>query len=380
METGTTRATCVQCHNGAGFVEYIKTGKQPVTHTLPEVVPITCATCHDPHSAENPNQLRTMTAKLSDGEDINGAGKGAICMNCHKARQDAVAYTNDYLNKLSTHYGPHDGPQADILSGKNAVTFGQNIYTSPHLAATTDACVRCHMYPATTDSLGNVVLVGSHSFSMSKDGVDNVAACVDCHGNFGPEFSDKRCYINGTADLDGDGVANGLQVEIQGLLDQLKARLPQDEEGNVSITDSSVTLTEAQAAYDYFMVENDRSLGVHNPQFVFGILKASIEALGGTVAVDYAKNTAPQDFTLSQNYPNPFNPATTIQYTIPAGSNVKIVVYDALGEQIAVLVDGFQNAGTHTTNFNAANLASGIYFYRMEAGNFVKVNKMLLLK
>ena len=380
MESGTTRAVCVQCHNGQGFVEYIKSGKQPVNHTEPQLVSITCATCHDPHSAENPHQLRTMDATLTDGEAITGAGNGAICMNCHKARQDAVQYTNNYLNNLSSHYGPHDGPQADILSGKNAITFGQNIYTSPHLAATTDACVRCHMYPATTDSLGNVILVGSHSFSMSHDGVDNVAACVDCHGNFGPDFSDKKCYINGTADLDGDGVSNGLQVEIQGLLNQLKALLPQDENGNVVIMDSSVTLTQAQAAYDYFMVDNDRSLGVHNPQFVFGILKASIEALGGTVDVDYAHNNMPQEFILSQNYPNPFNPSTTIQYQLPQGLNVKIVVYDVLGNQIKVLVDAFQNAGTHTTNFNAAGLASGIYFYRMEAGNFVKVNKMLLLK
>ena len=379
LSGGSTRASCGQCHNGQGFVDYIESGKQPLTHDYSSIVSITCAVCHDPHSAENPHQLRTMDATLTNGDVITGAGNGAICMNCHKARRDAVQYTNDYLKNLSSHYGPHDGPQGDILAGKNAITFGQNIYTSPHLAATTDACVRCHMYPATTDSLGNVILVGSHSWRMSVDGVDNVAACVDCHGNFGPDFSDKKCYINGTADLDGDGVANGLQVEIQGLLDQLKALLPQ-KDGEVSITDSSVTLTQAQAAYDYFMVEFDRSLGVHNPQFVFGLLKASIEALGGTVAVDYVHNEIPQDFVLSQNYPNPFNPSTTIQYQLPKGSNVKIVVYDILGNQVRVLVDAFQNAGTHTTNFNAADMASGIYLYRMEAGNFVKVNKMLLLK
>jgi hypothetical protein len=347
---------------------------------MPEKVSITCAVCHDPHSAENDFQLRTLTATLSNGEEITGAGTGAICMNCHKSRRDAVQYTNNYLANLSTHYGPHDGPQADLLAGKNAITFGQSIESSPHLASTSDACVRCHMFPGTTDPDGNVILVGSHTWRMSVDGVDNVAACADCHGNFGPNFSDKLCYINGTADLDGDGVANGLQIEIEGLLDQLKALLPQDDEGNVAITDSSVTLTEAQAAYNYLMVEADRSLGVHNPRYIFGIIKASIEALGGTVAVDYAKDNMPQDFSLSQNYPNPFNPTTKIQYQLPTGSNVKVVVYDVLGKEVSVLVNEYQNAGSYTTNFNASNLASGIYFCRMEAGNFVKVNKMILLK
>jgi hypothetical protein len=88
----------------------------------------------------------------------------------------------------------------------------------------------------------------------------------------------------------------------------------------------------------------------------------------------------PGEYSLSQNYPNPFNPTTSIQYQIPTGSKVKIVVYDVLGKQVSVLVNEYQNAGTYTTNFDASKLASGIYLYRMEAGNFVKVNKMLLLK
>ena len=177
MGAAQTRAGCVQCHNGAGFVNYIKSGKTPATQDLTEKVAITCAVCHDPHSAENPHQLRTMDVTLSNGEEVTGAGNGAICMNCHKSRQDAVDYTNNYLKNLSTHYGPHHGPQGDLLSGKNAITFGQNIESSPHLAATTDACVRCHMYPGTTDANGNVIKVGSHSFRMSEDGVDNVASC-----------------------------------------------------------------------------------------------------------------------------------------------------------------------------------------------------------
>ena len=380
FEHGMTRAACVQCHNGAGFVEYIESGKQPITQNLSKIVPITCAVCHDPHSLENPHQLRTMEVTLTDGETVEGGGNGTICMNCHKAREAAVEYTNDYLNNLSSRYGPHHGPQADILSGKNAVTYGQNIPSSPHLAETGDACVTCHMYPGTVDPYGDVILVGSHTFSMSHDSVDNVAACSPCHGNIGDKFSDKKYYVNGNADLDGDGVANGLQIEVGGLLNQLKTFLPQDANGNVAVTDSSVTLVQAQAAYDYLMVEEDRSLGIHNPSFVYGILKASIEALGGMVAVGNNQNNLPHEFDLSQNYPNPFNPATNIEYKVPEASNVKVTIYDALGKQVEVLVDGYQNAGTYTLKFDGSNFASGIYLCRMEAKGFVKVNKMLLLK
>ena len=194
------------------------------------------------------------------------------------------------------------------------------------------------------------------------------------------QFSDKKYFVNGNADLDGDGVANGLQIEVQGLLDQLKGMLPQDANGNVVVNDSSVTLPQAQAAYDYLMVMEDRSYGIHNPAFVYGILKASIEALGGVVAAGDDNNSLPHDFDLSQNYPNPFNPSTTIEYKVPEASNVKVIIYDALGKQVNVLVDGYQNAGTYTLKFDGSNLASGIYLCRMEAKGFVKVNKMLLLK
>ncbi len=267
-----------------------------------------------------------------------------------------------------------------MLAGTNAITFGQNITTSPHIVVTQDACVTCHMFPEGADSLGNVILVGSHTFSMTDpNGNDNVAACAPCHGNFGSEFSDKKYYVNGNADLDGDGVANGLQIEIQGLLDTLANHLPPLNSSNVTV-DSSYTLAQAQAAYDYIMVNSDGSLGIHNPAFAYGILKASLNAVGVVLAVNDEKSNLPHDFALSQNYPNPFNPTTTIQYQVPEGSNVKIIVYDVLGKQVAVLVNGYQDAGTYTTNFDGTNLASGIYLYRMEAGNFVKVNKMLLLK
>jgi hypothetical protein len=90
--------------------------------------------------------------------------------------------------------------------------------------------------------------------------------------------------------------------------------------------------------------------------------------------------TAAKSYALSQNYPNPFNPTTTIQYVLANAGNVSLKVYDILGREVATLINGRQDAGEYTVQFNAANLASGIYFYRLQAGNFVQTRKMMLVK
>jgi hypothetical protein len=88
----------------------------------------------------------------------------------------------------------------------------------------------------------------------------------------------------------------------------------------------------------------------------------------------------PKQFELHQNYPNPFNPTTVIRYGIPKESNVKLVVYNILGEVVKTLVENKQKAGSYEVNFNASNLATGIYIYRIQAGSFVDVKKMILIK
>jgi len=88
----------------------------------------------------------------------------------------------------------------------------------------------------------------------------------------------------------------------------------------------------------------------------------------------------PIEYELSQNYPNPFNPSTTIRFTIPEKGNVKLMIFNILGEEVATLLNEAKEAGVHTINFSAAELKSGIYFYKLESGNYLKVNKMNLIK
>jgi hypothetical protein len=88
----------------------------------------------------------------------------------------------------------------------------------------------------------------------------------------------------------------------------------------------------------------------------------------------------PHTYSLSQNYPNPFNPTTQINFSLEKASNVSLAVYNVLGQKVANVVNQFMQAGSYIENFNATKLASGIYFYRIEAGDFVSVKKMVLMK
>jgi hypothetical protein len=99
----------------------------------------------------------------------------------------------------------------------------------------------------------------------------------------------------------------------------------------------------------------------------------------GTTSVDDIKNET-ISFNLQQNYPNPFNPVTRIKYSIPHSGLVSIIIYDILGKEILNLVNQYTNAGDHESEFNAGNLPSGVYFYKMKCDDFSKTRQLLLLK
>jgi hypothetical protein len=91
-------------------------------------------------------------------------------------------------------------------------------------------------------------------------------------------------------------------------------------------------------------------------------------------------NALPAEYTLHQNYPNPFNPSTTISFSLPYSAGASLRVFDMLGREVATLVNGYTTSGTHEIQFNATNLASGVYFYKLTSGNITKIEKMMLLK
>jgi hypothetical protein len=281
--TGEGRASCVRCHSAMGFVDFAAGVPESQRRTAYEA--ITCAACHDPHGeANNPHLLRKIdTVTLMDNvTTITNGGLGQLCMNCHMSRREAISYVDGTStnSNVSAQFGPHHGPQADMLAGANAYTYGKEIASSAHSTAVKDTCVACHLQVvgATDPAFG---LVGGHTFRNHYDNGTNsftlVELCSNCHGDI-ETFDFKR------TDYDGDGTVEGVQTEVKGLLEQVALLLPPVGSTNVS---SGVKYTRPQlrALFNYKFVLEDGSYGAHNLSYAVGLLKASIADL--TDDVDY---------------------------------------------------------------------------------------------
>ncbi len=275
--SGAGREGCVGCHTGAGF--RAKSAGAAITDT--SYTSINCQTCHEPHGQTTPDGVahlvRTTAVKLADGTNVTDGGLGMLCMNCHQSRRNAATYAATQAG--SAHFGPHRGPQTDMLEGVNGFTYGQNIPSSAHGKVVEDTCVACHMQTVATTEPG-FSKVGGHTFKLSLAGdgtnppVILAGACQKCHGAATTEFNYRHM------DYDGDTKIDGVQTEVQHLLDQLSALLPPVGQPKTELTiDSTWTRPQLQAAYNWLFVHDDGSLGIHNTAYAVGLLKASIADL-----------------------------------------------------------------------------------------------------
>ncbi len=96
--------------------------------------------------------------------------------------------------------------------------------------------------------------------------------------------------------------------------------------------------------------------------------------------VEFTIGNVPSEFKLMQNYPNPFNPSTVISYQLPVSNHVSLKVYDAIGSEVATLVNEVKEAGYYSVSFNGSKLSSGIYIARLQSGDKIQLRKMLLIK
>jgi hypothetical protein len=276
--SGTGHEGCVGCHTGAGFADKMKGATPPDT----AYSAINCQSCHEPHGQTTPDKaahlVRTIAdVTLADGTVVTEGGNGKLCMNCHQSRQNANTYAATAA--ASARFGPHHSPQADMLQGTNGFVFNQFIPSSAHWFAVEDSCVTCHMQTvAETDKA--FTHAGGHTFAASWTPDETsaprqmVAACQTCHG---PKITTFDFPL---MDYDGDGKIDGVQTEVQHLLDKVSSLLPPVGKAKTALTiDSTWTRTQLEAGYNWQFVAEDKSKGIHNTAYAVGLLKTSIAFL-----------------------------------------------------------------------------------------------------
>lgn len=274
----TNRSSCPECHNHQGFLEYQATGE--VNPPYENVTAIHCFTCHAPHT-NGTLELRVEDAyELMNGVDFDH-GEANICANCHHSRFD-IRDIVDGWEQTSTRFGSHHGPQADLIEGTggyemDGYTYGQ----STHKNAVEDACVGCHM---SNPEEHEGYKIGGHSWNMEdpETGYNLFETCAECHDAAGDtEDFDFRAATDDT-DYDWDGELEGYQTEVEGLLDSLAVLLVAEGALNANhgpIPQVFADANVAGAMHNYGMIEEDRSEGVHNFQYIVSLLQNSIDYL-----------------------------------------------------------------------------------------------------
>jgi hypothetical protein len=263
---------CRDCHASEGFLAKLA-GETP---NGDHYTAITCFTCHAPHTNGNLSLRAEGPYTLQDGS-VFDYGKGNLCVRCHHSRQDVRSYVIDNV-KLSSRWGPHHSDQGDILAGAGGYEYaGYTYQVSPHTGVLTDGCIQCHMEGSWANK------TGGHTWNMADEESDHehLTGCnVDaCHGTTGPLTTFNRTAAE---DFDGDGTIEGVQDEISGLLADLGALLT--TKGLMAVSGEgyapkSVTVTDSDSAgavYNYMVIAEERSLGIHNTKYAVGLLKSGM--------------------------------------------------------------------------------------------------------
>ncbi len=198
--------------------------------------------------------------------------------------------------------------------------------------------------------------------------------------------------------LDLDGMVGGLYDPdprtLNGTYNSTGATIDSSgSEGNLFLTwDADATIQYDVTNITHFLFATQGGTGIGTGDVI--MLDYYVETYNGNLAFgtvemfkqpptsveDVANGDNPFSYKLYKNYPNPFNPSTNIFFSIPEDAEVKIIVYNSVGEQIAELVNQYFIKGTYNVVFNAAYFPSGVYYYKMNANSYSKTNKMILLK
>jgi len=241
-----------------------------------------------------------------------------------------------------------------------------------------------------TESAGNTVTGNPGKIMITKElnspasvNVGGLGAMITSSANLGNTTVERYHYVpNGGGSQGISRVYNIVPVNNSSLSATLK--LNYDESELNGIDESKLGLFKSVTGNDNSWMELGGTVNTsQNNVELTGLddlVYFTLGDLDSPLPVEEEKSSLPKNFALGQNYPNPFNPSTVIKYQLPQNGFVSLVVYDVLGNQVAVLVNQEQTSGYYSISFDGSGLASGLYFYTMKSDNFTSTNKMLLIR
>ncbi|MBI5266348.1 MAG: hypothetical protein HY851_03865 [candidate division Zixibacteria bacterium] len=272
---------CVKCHDHEGFVDWITT--DTIHPPYENVSAIGCFTCHAPHTngdfrlrADGPYTLAN--AVVFDHES------GNLCVNCHHSRSNVVTEVVDNKS-VSTRFGPHHGPQGEMIEGTGGYQYSGYTYTSSgHASSVRGACVGCHMG---NQQAHDGYKIGGHSFNMvdEETGANLVKWCDDCHSK-ATSYDFIADTVIAVYDFDKNGTVEGYQTEFRGMLDSLarvlyaRGLLTRTISGtDTTYSGKSSTVADkgiVGAIWNWSTLNEDRSEGIHNFKYAKDLIWSSI--------------------------------------------------------------------------------------------------------
>ena len=302
-----SRAACRHCHSGYGFIDYSKDVAQ--NDRRGEFRVLDCAVCHGVHGVGAENLLREFGEVVLPGDvTVTDAGASATCMVCHNGRTVPADGGT-----------PHYALAGVMLEGINGNTFGETLTNSPHTFLA--QCTDCHMAPGPADGQPGAGKVGGHTFAMKVHdagdpdfGYENVGACNTpaCHGGGrSPELLITEFNREAFGDYDGDGTVEGVQDEVQGLMELVYEEIttngavflghyPYWDYTGVVDDPPGFLQTVKDVVWNWEYVDNSGDLGIHNTGYAVGLLQVSYKALtgmdipGATLRYDAPIQTLPE--------------------------------------------------------------------------------------
>jgi predicted CXXCH cytochrome family protein len=281
------RTECARCHSGDGFIDYVSGVPEEEWRSGPQN--LSCASCHDPHDASNPSQLRVYDeVTMPDGTVVTDAGPSATCMTCHNGRREggAAGQVASGVAGEGMKTPHHNQAAAELLLGGGGYTWGETLPSSAHVNVVEDTCVTCHMnatpgFDADGNPLPGRHTVGGHSFAVvSEEAGENLVACKSCHSYI------ESFEFRANADYDGDGEVENHEAEIEGLLELLVGAL--EEAGVVdpagrqySFADGVEPTEELYGAIYNYQFSLSSGAAYHNFRYVTALLQLSYEKVTG---------------------------------------------------------------------------------------------------